>query len=264
MGDGQRRAAAPSSERRVLRRALRDDLAREDLRWQTDQVSEVPADPLRCPARGFLCRVTISEEADRHYHPIPSVHEVVGLEPGRLPGLGDKAALGSPSVEFLLDRRGTGPRVSCDPAHELGDGAGLDPVVTTNGDVHEHLRAQQRVIALSHQPLPRPSKPAGLAPHPQRTCPAPDLLYTRPRFIAPRSTPRGNRFARKGHPPGDPIGQLPPRTARPSFATCRYPRLVQGTGYMRLSVSPTAPWTGARPATFAEPMSDATGATPAR
>src|SRR5438876_10351445 len=29
------------------------------------------------------------------------------------------------------------------------------------------------------------------------------------------------------------------------------------------SVSPTAPWTGARPATFAEPMSDAMGATPA-
>jgi len=64
-------------------------------RWQTDQVSEVPADPLRCPARGFLCRVTISEEADRHDHPMPSVHEVVGLEPGRRPGPADKAAAGA-------------------------------------------------------------------------------------------------------------------------------------------------------------------------
>src|SRR5712691_2718102 len=119
MGDGQRRVAAPSSERGVLRREFRDDLAREDLRWQTDQVSEVPADPLLCSACGFLCRVTISEEADGHDHPIASVHEVVGLEPGRLPGQGDKAALGSPSVAFLLDRWGTGPRVSCDPAREL-------------------------------------------------------------------------------------------------------------------------------------------------
>jgi hypothetical protein len=90
-----------------------------------------------------------------------------------------------------------------------------------NGDVHErpprHAAARHRT--LRHKPLrPRSSKPAGLAPHPQRACPAPDLLDTRPRFITPRPTPRGNRFGRQRHPPGDPIGQVPPRTSRPSLA----------------------------------------------
>src|SRR6266700_6752557 len=101
MGDGQHLVAAPSGERSVLRCAERNDLARDDLRWLTDQISEVPADPLRRQARRFLCPVTISKKAYGNDHSIPSVREVVGLEPGGLCELWDKAAFVGPSLKLL-------------------------------------------------------------------------------------------------------------------------------------------------------------------
>ena len=105
MAAGQPLATRPSSEWSVLGCAKRDDLAGDDLRWLTDQISEVPADPLRCQARRFLSPGTIFKTAYGNNHSIPSVREVVGFEPGGLCELWDKSALVGPSIEFLLNRR---------------------------------------------------------------------------------------------------------------------------------------------------------------